>query len=386
MASPSSSQLPSSQLTADLVRPADLAVADVAAWRAMQAAEPAFASPLLGVEFAQAVGRVRDDARVAVFRRRGETIGFLAFHQRPSGFARPIGAPFCDYHALISRADGGLTIGEALTAAGLHRLRLTGLVDPFGRFGDAVAEQTPAHRIVLTDGAETYLTSLRTQSQHRFKNHRRYSRALERDLGPVRLVAHDGSTASYDLLMDWKRRQIAETGVHDFLGADWARALMRGLFQDQAGDLRGLMISLYAGDRLVAAHFGVAQNGWFHPWIGAFDPALKAYSPGLVHQIDAVAAMTGLGLSVYDLGAGSDHWKSMFALVQTTVGSGLATAPSFSGRLGGAVDRLWRAPMGGRLRRRFDQISAVELTLGGRLQGAALALRRAGPTPSRSKP
>ena len=64
--------------------------------------------------------------------------------------------------------------------------------------------------------------------------------------------------------------------------------------------------------------------------------------------------------------------------------SGLATAPSFSGRLGGAVDRLWSAPLGGRLRRRFDQISAVELTLGGRLQGAALALRSAGP--SRSKP
>ncbi len=358
----------------------------------MQAAEPAFASPLLGVEFALAVGQVRDDARVAVFRRGGETIGFLAYHQRPSGFARPIGAPFCDYHALIGRSDAELTIGEALAAAGLHRLRLTGVVDPFGRFGGAVAEQTPAHRIVLTDGAEAYLEALRASSGNRFKNYRRYSRALERDLGPVRLVAHDASAASFDLLMDWKRRQIAETGVHDFLGADWARALMRGLFEDQGGDLRGLMISLYAGERLVAAHFGAAQNGWFHPWIGAFAPDLKAYSPGLVHQIEAVAAMTGLGLTVYDLGAGSDHWKSMFALEQTTVGSGLATAPSFSGRLGDAVDRLWRAPLGGRLRRRFDQISAVELTLGGRLQGAAHALttlrgasRRSAPTPSRSK-
>ena len=56
-------------LEAELVHPGALAPADVEAWRALQAAEPAFASPLLGVEFAQAVGAVRADARVAVFRR-----------------------------------------------------------------------------------------------------------------------------------------------------------------------------------------------------------------------------------------------------------------------------------------------------------------------------
>ena len=363
-----------SRLVADVVRPADLAAGDIAAWRGMQAVEPAFGNPLLGPAFAQAVGAVRDDARVAVFRRDGRTVGFLAFHRRSSGFARPIGAPFCDYHALVCDPGVGLTAGAALSAAGVDRLRLTGLVDPFGQFQDSIAERADAHRIVLPDTAQAYLEGLRVRSQNRFKNHRRYRRALETDLGPVQLVAHDADPGAFETLMDWKRQQIAQTGVHDFLGPDWTRSLMRRLFETRGGDFEGLMVSLYAGDRLVAAHFGVREDGWFHPWIGAIDPSLKAYSPGLVHQIEAIGAMTGLGLRVYDLGASNDHWKQMFASDRVQTGSGLATAPSLSGRIARSCDQLWRAPGAGRLRRRLDQINAVELTLGGRLQGAAHAM------------
>ena len=364
-------------LVADVVRPVDLAANDIAAWRAIQAAEPAFASPLLGPDFARAVGEVRADARVAVFRQDGETTGFLAHHRRPSGFARPIGAPFCDYHALVCDPRADLDAGEALSAAGLGRLRLTGLVDPFGQFAGAITDRTIAHRIILGDTAQAYLQSLHAGSQNRFKNHRRYRRALERDLGPVRLVAHDADPTAFETLLAWKRRQIAESGLHDFLGVDWARALMRRLY-DTRGDFEGLMISLYAGDRLVAAHFGVRLGGWFHPWIGAVDPGLKAYSPGLVHQIEAIGAMTGLGLRIYDLGASNDHWKQMFAMDRVEVSSGLATATSLGGRIARSCDQVWTAPGAGRVRRRLDQINAVELTLGGRLQGAVHALRGQG--------
>ena len=368
----------SPRLVADVVRPADLAAADAASWRAMQAAEPTFASPLLGPDFALAVGEVRDDARVAVFRRDGETIGFLAHHRRPSGFARPIGAPFCDYHALVSHRGSTPDVGEALAAADLDRLRLTGLVDPFGRFEDAVTERTTAHRIVLADTAQAYLDALWAGSQNRFKNHRRYRRALEQDLGPVRLVAHDADPAAFGALMGWKRRQIAESGLHDFLGPDWARALMRRLYETRGGAFEGLMVSLYAGERLVAAHFGVRLGDWFHPWIGSVDPDLKAYSPGLVHQIGAIGAMTGLGLRVYDLGASNDHWKQMFALDRVMIGAGLATAPTLGGRFAKSFESVWTAPGAGRVRRRLDQISAVELTFSGRLQGAVHAMSTLG--------
>jgi len=367
-------------LEAELVHPGALAPDDVAAWRAMQAAEPAFASPLLGVEFAQAVGAVRADARVAIYRRGGRTIGFLAHHRRPGGFARPIGAPFCDYHALISAPDAALGSGEALQAARLGALRLTGLIDPFDSFGEAVKTRMPSHRIVLGGTSGAYLDALWASSGNRLKNYRRYRRSLEKAAGPIRVVGDDRDPQAFERLLTWKSEQFERTGLHDFLAVPWAATLMRGLFKDRTEAFGGQMLSLYAGGKLVAAHFGARQGGWFHPWISAFDPDLRAHSPGTVHQVEAIGAMTELGLTTYDLGPGEDHWKSQFTNENDEVGAGLGVAPNFAGAIARSSDRFWALPplrdaaVVGRVRNRLDQIAALELTLGGRMQGAAYAL------------
>ena len=46
--------------------------------------------------------------------------------------------------------------------------------------------------------------------------------------------------------------------------------------------LRGQLLTLRAGERLVAAHFGVRSGAMFHPWLAGFDPELRSYSPGLI--------------------------------------------------------------------------------------------------------
>lgn len=367
-------------LEADLVHPSDLTPDDVAVWRAIQAAEPTLASPLLGVDFAQAVGAVRRDARIAIYRRGGRTIGFLAHHRRPGGFARPIGAPFCDYHALISTADAALGAGEALQAARLGALRLTGLIDPFEAFGEAVKTRMPSHRIVLGGTSGAYLDALWASSGNRLKNYRRYRRSLEKAAGPIHVVGDDRDPQAFERLLAWKSEQFERTGLHDFLAVPWAAALMRGLFENRTEAFGGQMLSLYAGDKLVAAHFGARQGGWFHPWISAFDPDLRAHSPGTVHQVEAIGAMTELGLTTYDLGPGEDHWKSQLTNENDEVGAGLAVAPNFAGAIARSSDRFWALPplrdaaVVGRVRNRLDQIAALELTLAGRMQGAAYAL------------
>src|SRR6185312_4154595 len=258
-------------LKARVVAPGALDASEIAAWRALQAAEPAFASPLLGPDFALAVGAERTDARVAVFRRSGEPIGFLAFHRRPGGYARPIGAPFCDYHALIADRAAGLDAGDALDAAGLAALRLTALVDPHGAFAATPTEPAWGYRIAIATSAADWLDALWAASANRGKNHRRYRRTLEREAGPLRLVGDDRDPAAFETLIAWKREQFARTGLHDFLGVPWAAGLMRRLFETRGEHFGGQLISLYAGERLVAGHFGARAGGWFHPWIGAFE-------------------------------------------------------------------------------------------------------------------
>ena len=238
-------------LDVETLHPRELAPADMRLWRDMAAAEPAFSNPLLGPDFARAVGAVRDDARVAVIRRRGETLGFLPHHRRPGAMARPIGSPLSDYHGLVSRRFAGLNGAEVLAAADLTAFRYTGLVDPYNVFGPT--EQKLAHVIALgnTD-AETYLEAVRAASPKKIKNWRRLDNKLEREMGTIELVAADRSPEAFDQLIAWKREQLERTGVHDFLRPDWTRNLMLDLFEKQTGPFQGLMINLYAGGQLVA--------------------------------------------------------------------------------------------------------------------------------------
>ncbi|HEY1751133.1 MAG TPA: GNAT family N-acetyltransferase [Caulobacteraceae bacterium] len=368
------------RLEAWVVRPGELDPAERAAWRAMQDLTPQFGNPLLGPDFAAAVGEVRDDARVAVFHRKGEPVGFLAFHRRPRGFARPIGAPLADYHALVCAPDDAPEPARALAAAGIAALRMTSLVDPFEAFEGSVESRVWAHRIVLDEAGASPLDELLAGGSNLKKNHRRYRRALEREVGEVRLAPDDRNVDAFETLMGWKREQFVRTGRQDVLAASWTAELMRRLFARRCAGFGGRLISLYAGDRLVAGHFGVRQNGWYHPWISAYDPGLAQLSPGAVHQVEAIAAMADAGLTTYDLGPSGDHWKGRFSHDGQWVGVGLATAPTMVGVMARQSERLMspllKAPMLNRIRNRLDHIAALEPTLGGRLQAVALGSQR----------
>jgi len=132
-------------LRAEILRLSELDGGSRADWKAMAAATPAFRSPLLSPEFAEAVGRVRRDAFVAVYQRAGQTVGFLAHHRGWGGYARPIGAPFSDYHALITAPGEAVSLPEALAAARIARFRFGGAVDPSGAFAPFNPRATCEH-------------------------------------------------------------------------------------------------------------------------------------------------------------------------------------------------------------------------------------------------
>jgi CelD/BcsL family acetyltransferase involved in cellulose biosynthesis len=366
-------------LKVETLHPRELDLAHLRAWREMTMLEPAFSSPLLGPDFTLAVGRVREDARVSVIRRDSELLGFLPHHRRPGRLARPIGSPLSDYHALISRPDAKLDGSEVMSAADLTSFRYSGLIDPYGVF--VQARQKTAHLIALEGmNAESYLEAVRAASPKKIKNWRRLSSKLEREIGELALIGPDRSPDAFEQLIAWKREQLRRTGVHDFLGPDWTRDLLRNLFDSHHGPLQGLMINLYAGGQLIGGHFGVRAGGIYHPWIASTNPAYAHWSPGQVFLLRAIAAMPQLGLHRYDLGPGHDHYKGAYALSQLQIGDGAATASSLGGRLVRSLDGvLVRAGAGGagpvgRLHRRMDAIASVELTLGGRVRGLANAI------------
>jgi CelD/BcsL family acetyltransferase involved in cellulose biosynthesis len=363
----------------DLLHPRDLDPVDAGAWSELQGTDQAFSSPLLGPQFARAVGAVREDARLAIWREDGKPSGFMAFHRRPSAFARPIGAPFSDLHGLVSAPGAAIGGGALLRAAGLRALKINGLVDPFGLLSSDTQGEARSHRIVLAGDAETYLQRVRAQSRNGTKNFKRYSERLIHDLGELRLSAPDNDRSSLERLFAWKSAQLRASGLHDFLAVDWIGALMNRLFETRQNGFEGLMLNLYAGQRHVAGQFGVRLGRHFHPWIGAMDPQLRPYSPGVIFQWQAIKAMPRLDLTTYELGVGGDHWKRLFSLESLPVRTGLITASSSAGRASDACGRLYDWPAQklqavDRFRRRLDHIAATELTLAGRTRGVINAL------------
>jgi CelD/BcsL family acetyltransferase involved in cellulose biosynthesis len=333
-------------------------------WAALCADETAFASPLLGPDFARLVGSVRTDTRVAILRRRGEGLAFFPFHQRPNGMARPVGAPFSDIHAVISGPEPPLTGPEFLRRAGIRRFPFSSLADPFGLFAGALAAQTPNFAIDLTAPPPL------ERSAHHRKKLRQWRTRLEAEYGPITLTAPDHDPEAFESLQRWKRAQFNRSGLHDVLRPDWSRTLMGAAFARRAPPLRGFLATLRAGGRLVAGRFGVEAGGVFHPWLAAYDLEFAAFGPGHLLLAAIMEAGPDLPLTLYELGPGMEREKRSRANVESML---------FSGELRTDSGRT-RLPANGkllRLGRRLDQIATVELTLSGRAFGVADALLKA---------
>src|SRR5208282_5762301 len=75
-----------------VVRPADLGVAEIDAWHAMQDQTESLANPFLSPEFTVAVARARPGTAVAVLTDSAGFAGFFPFERRRLGVGMPAGA------------------------------------------------------------------------------------------------------------------------------------------------------------------------------------------------------------------------------------------------------------------------------------------------------
>jgi CelD/BcsL family acetyltransferase involved in cellulose biosynthesis len=379
-------------ITAEVQHPSTLFEHEAQAWREFCAAEPAFANPLLGPDFAQLVGQVREDARVAVFRREDHPVAFLAFHRRPNGMAWPIGAAFSDYHALVTAPGVVLDGRQALAAAGISGLGLSGLIDPHGVFGDAREAEDAGYLIALAGSPAEHHQRLKDANPKRYKNWGRLKNKLEREVGPLSFTPGDRSPEALATLIDWKRQQLRESGLHDVFRPAWAGALFETALEQSEGRLHGVMITLRAGGRLVAGCFGVASEGVAHIWLSAFDRDCASCGPGQVLMLMAPEALEALSLRALDLGPSHAHYKAPFATGQVPIREGRAIAEGRAGLPVRSAGAAWalagerRIGAVARLRRRLDHIAAAETSVSGRVRGVVDALasyrRRASSRPA----
>jgi CelD/BcsL family acetyltransferase involved in cellulose biosynthesis len=170
-------------------------------------------------------------------------------------------------------------------------------------------------------------------------------RRMERELGPIRFepnsrdhAVFEGSirSKSAQCLSKWKARA-------DPFAVGWVRDCLERVFAAQERDFSGVLSALYAGDSLVATHFGMQSGSVCHYWFPSYAPAFAVYSPGLALLHSLARAGSTLGIDFIDLGRGDQPYKSRFMTTAVSLMEGFVCRPAGLEHLVMPARKLWRS-------------------------------------------
>ncbi|MFF3845350.1 GNAT family N-acetyltransferase [Streptomyces sp. NPDC002328] len=321
--------------------PEDLGEGERERWRALRAASPAPRNPFMEPEFADAVGRVRPRTRVAVVYEGREPVGFLPHERGLLGQGHALAYGVSDAQGAVLSPGIGLGPDELMRACSLSSFAFDNLEAEQGLFTRYAAAEYASFVIDVEKGYETYESVLRAQSPKFLKTTLAKERRLGRQAGPLRFVFDEREPAALRTLMAWKSAQYRRTGRRDRFAQQWITRLVHRLASGtRAPDCSGTLSVLYAGDRPVAAHFGLRSTTVLACWFPAYDPEFAKYSPGLVLHLRMAEAAAAEGIGLLDLGRGAAEYKDSLRTGELPVYEGAWTRPG----TGAALHWLSREP------------------------------------------
>lgn len=295
-----------------VVRPLDLGAAEVERWRELQRTDPLLANPFLAPEFTQAVGRFRDNVRVAVVTDGPDIIAFFPYERGPLGIGHPVGFGLTDLQGIIAAPELKLDAKALLKACGLS-------VWDFDHMLAHQATFAPYHTVTwvepvmdLSGGFDTYFQGAN------LKRIRYKERKLGRDVGELRYVFSSTDAADLTRLMALKSDQYQRTGRMDRFAQPWIVDLVRHFHETGFG----VLSVLYAGDEPVSTHFGLRSDGVMAGWFTTYDTRFAKYSPGLIGHLRLAEMCPQNGITRIDMGRGGKEFKERLKSREITIAEG----------------------------------------------------------------
>ena len=364
--------LPTPEPRFRFVAPEDLTPAEIAAWRRFQASDPDLDSPYLTPEFVRLAAALRRGVTVAIAEADGQPSAFLPFERR-GGVGRPVAGAVNDCQAVVAAPGWRWDPRKLLRAGGLGMLDFTGLrasQRPLAPFHRAVV---PSPIVDLSRGYAAYVEERRAAASQMAGGmsglpHHAPARAkqAERQLGPLRFTLHDPDPAMLRRVLAWKSEQYRRSGIPDAFAWPWVVTLLERIQATQAPGFAGVLSTLHAGDRLIAAHMGMRSATTLHYWFPTYDTEVAKVSPGLLLFAAMGREVARQGILRIELGPGDEPYKRLLANGAIPMALGFIGGLSLPallrrGRHGveTAAARLPLGPLGawpGRLFRRLDRI------------------------------
>lgn len=315
-------------LTYDFYRADELDDGLLAQWENLRQLNPVYASPYFDAEFTKAVAKIRDDVRIAVASNNGSVVSILPYQINSAKNAVPAGGLLNDWHGPIGSSDPEV-VKAMLRQGGLNSYKYHCISRGNEELCEFSFRHVEAHHLDLSDGWEAYRKWVRKHSST-VKRQGQKTRALEREVGPVRFELDCLDASMLEKLIEMKRSRYQRSNTFDILSVDWARQLIREIFSIRKPNFSGLLSAYWAGDQLVGVHFGMLTRDILHYWFPVYDPQFQRYSPGTEMLLQSAQYACERGITKLDLGYGDDDYKFKFCNAHEPVHVGMVNFNSLS--------------------------------------------------------
>jgi CelD/BcsL family acetyltransferase involved in cellulose biosynthesis len=316
----------------ETIHPNELGAAEAALWRAHQGANAELGSPYLSPVWARIVGEARADARVCVIE---GGRGFLGVQRNSRFAAMGLGAPLADYQGLV--AEPGLVVGQAVLcrALGVGRIDLSFVPQTTALFGADAGGEEGSWIADVSGGLDAYRAH---QKQHRAKVMRQTDKRQQKlaEAHGELVLKIDGDRAHFDTLLAWKSAQLRASNQPAIWDKAWVRHVVEATYAAREPDLSGVLATLTAGGKLVAATYVLRSRRALHSWLLGHDSAYDAYSPGMILSRWVIEWAAGERLAEVDFGVGDYQFKRHLSTSQRALQWGTLARPSMSSALRGA--------------------------------------------------
>ena len=262
-----------------VIRGRELSDQETLAWSQFQQADGTLGSPYFCPQFTQAVAAVRDDVFVGIMEEAERVVGFFPFQKGRLRIGRPVGGHLSDCHGVIADLRAQWDARDLIRQCGLSTWDFDHLVASQQAFVPHHRATAESPYLDLSEGYESYAAARRETGSEQIKKTGNLRRRLEREVGALRFEAHEGNSEALRTLLAWKSKQYVESGLPDVFAVKWTVSLLERLLQIQGAQFSGMLSTLYANGRLMAAHMGMRSQHVWHYWFPSYDLEFQKYSP-----------------------------------------------------------------------------------------------------------
>ncbi len=291
-------------------------------WQDIRSSSTIFRSPFFSSSFIEQVARLIPHVEIGVAVQDGRAVAIFPFQRQGRATAKPVGLGINDAHGLIACAGVGPGLREMMEACRINSFPFHAApceASEIARYQLGTTKSYLADLMVDPQGYEHYLRETRNTIDKQAQKTRR----MIRDLGPLKFEFDCRDPGVLDSLIELKCEQYRRTHTYCILGVPWIQRLLRNMHAEVDAPVRGVLNALYAGDKLVAMHFGILEGDLLHYWFPVFDAAYGFGSPGTQLFLDVAREARERGVVAIDMGYGEQPYKTKLTNVITEMSYGL---------------------------------------------------------------